>query len=231
MLNLKPARCRWRLGRPLAGVLLGAAALALTGCTRVESPAPVMSAPSVPVREQTYEIGDWCGGACLGLENWPYQVKDGRLLFALILAYDYAPAWRELAQACAAGDATVRTGAMFSDHSVAHYDVVRNEIVVDPSLLAEPETVLAAILAHEVAHCAQRAAARVPDAASCFRRELFAVEWETHVYASLPPSSHWTAWVMGLELRHDRWQDGTLGDLVLTTWQDACLGEDWSDAA
>lgn len=219
-----------RFARLLAGVLTVAALLLATGCTRVTSPAPPPAITRESAPEQMYHLVGYCGGACLGLATWPAQVKDGRLLTTLILAYHYAPQWRVVAQECADDSVVMRTGAMPNAHTAAYYAAAQNEIVIDAGLLDEPNPVLAAILAHEVAHCAQRASDGPEDPVACFAQERFAVEWEAYVYAHMPFTTDWTPWVAEEEARQVRWREDTLDDLVLTTWQDDCLGEQWSAA-
>src|SRR4051812_34474523 len=84
-----------------AGLILGAFLIIALARHQPSAAAATSAArPAAVLHEQPSSFGPgWCDNSCLSLTEWDGLVQDGRLKAALIIAYQYVPEFRSLAQA------------------------------------------------------------------------------------------------------------------------------------
>ena len=111
------------------------------------------------------------------------------------------------------------------------YESRPNRITISESYQAEPLSVLAAVLAHEVYHAVNGRASS--DAADCLEEEMAAFAWEAAAWGPFRSVLGWignddelTAGERSQEAIYQAWRDRELRDTVLTSegYQQQCLG-------
>lgn len=167
------------------------------------------------------EDSPWCSQSCAGLRAWDELVPNPLLRGAMYIAYQYGPQWRPLADRAAAAGVKVVVESPRSAWAAATYTHSEKLIRVSPTLLSEPSSVIASVLAHEVAHANQSPA---PSSADCYRNEGAAYAWQAYLFEAARrgfESSDFAVWNQQVI---DAWRDGRLEMLVrnLDLYKEAC---------
>lgn len=183
------------------------------------------ASPDGTATERTYQLAaPWCPRAvCTGLAEWQTQVSDGRILGALIVAYHYAPQWRQLAQASAKRGTRIVVGKTMSSQG-GYYDPRSNVVTISDGVVNESTSVLAAIVAHEVYHA--RTSSFTRGSADCIEEETAAHLWAAHVWDKVKLGNEHSHWAETMNTVQYRVEQGSLNAYVIQIpgYQEECLG-------
>lgn len=166
-----------------------------------------------------------CQPHCVGLASWESTVADDDLVYGLALVYTAIPEFRAVAREAAARGTTVTWGELPSTTG-GQYTASDRAIVINHDLRAEPLSVLAAVLGHEVAHAADDRSGH--DGADCFDAETHAFKWGAALFDALVNSLPlWeTGWVRSFRQDVINWTEGQMQERVVLSshYQEQCLG-------
>jgi hypothetical protein len=166
----------------------------------------------------------YCNPDCIGLTAWNELIPDGLLRGAAIVAYASFPELRPLARAAVVRNTRILWGNLPTDVG-GNYSAGDNRITISNTLRTESTAVLAAVIAHELAHVGQPSGR---DAATCIENEMAAFAWQAATWARLPHANERSGMAGLLNTIEAAWRAGRLRDFVLTQrlYERNCLGRE-----
>ena len=205
----------------LLGVL-GVGFAEVRGRGRDDSPPPLPR----PLQEVPLIAFDasWCKHGCIGLAAWEQLVEPVPLLRgAMAIAYTVNPQWRPLAREAAIRGTRVVVGDL-PPSTGGSYNISTNVITINREVLDEPSSVVAAIVAHEIAHVSQDHSLR--SAATCIADEMEAMAWTASTYEKTRLGTEASRWARDFTSLVTEWHANQIQQHVLGIpgYQRGCLG-------
>lgn len=195
---------------------------------RAKQPPPVPAAD-----ERIWQSGEsfWCKMGCLTLKAWDKLSDDQALTQALAIAYHYNVDWRGQAHISVSRRTLISFAEINEKDFGGQFLPSQNKIVIDTSLSKERPDVVAAILAHEVAHSAAtwHFSNTREAAAACFDEEIRAMSWEAATWERVPHQGlNLFGYASGEAERARRWRAKSLREEIAssTSYQRECFGRE-----
>lgn len=220
---------------PLWPVVLAAAVtgMALAGCSgsaasssdgQRELPAGSGHHSRTPTEAVMLRGAPYCNPDCTGPTSWNELISDGILRGAAIVAYASYPELRPLARTAVIRNTRVVWGNLPADVG-GTYSATDSLITVSYALRSESTTVLAAVIAHELAHVGQPWGR---DAATCIENEMAAFAWQAATWIRLPRANERSDMAQLMNSVEAAWRAERLRDFVLTQrlYERNCLGRE-----